>query len=132
MGLQGTSIFTAVNNTAYSHLVPVFATGTLYGDEKYCLIKGTKKMIVTTDSKGGKWNLIGYRNDNKCELYNTSNDMDERDTLICAYDEEGQSMKKDLELFVGMTTDFQRGNEVSEVVLDRTLKERLGSLGYLE
>jgi arylsulfatase A-like enzyme len=130
--LQGTSIFKAVNHTANSDLVPVFATGTLYGNEKYCLIRGAKKMIITTDSKKKKWNLIGYSNDNRCELYNTNDDREERDSLICAYDEEGQSMKKDLELFFAMTNGFQRESEVSEVTLDKTLKERLGSLGYLE
>ncbi len=132
LGLQGTSIFKAINPSANRNPVPVFATGTLYGNEKYCLIRDTKKMIITTASKRKKWNLIGYRNDNSCELYNTSNDMHERDTLICGCDEEGQSMEKDLALFAGMTTNFQQKNNLSEVALGGTLKERLESLGYLE
>ena len=132
LGLQGTSILTVFKNTANNHSAPVFATGTLYGNEKYCLIRNSKKMIITTDSKEGKWNLIGYKNDNSCELYNTSSDMYEQKVLTCGYEEEGQSMEKELELFAGMATSFQREGNMGEVVFDRDLKERLGSLGYLE
>jgi arylsulfatase A-like enzyme len=132
LGLQGTSILRALNHTANPHSAPVFATGTLYGNEKYCLIRDSKKMIITTESKREKWNLIGYKNYNRCELYNTGSDIYEQNMLTCAYEEEGQSMERELELFAGMATSFQRQHEMAEVVFDRALKERLGSLGYLE
>jgi arylsulfatase A-like enzyme len=132
LGLQGTSIFTDLSHTVNSHSAPVFATGTLYGNEKYSLIRDSKKMIITTDSKGEKWNLIGYKYDNGCELYNTGSDTNEQNVLKCAYEEEGKSMEKELELFAGMTTSFQPEHEMEEVVFDKALKEKLGSLGYLE
>ena len=89
-------------------------------------------MIVTSDKKEGKWDLIGYRNENRSELYNVPTDADEHENLIATYDEDRISMVKDLESFAGMASAFQQEGEESGIVVSGVLKERLNALGYLE
>jgi arylsulfatase A-like enzyme len=132
LNLQGVSLLKTVQHNDNSRLLPVFATGTLYGNEKYCLIRGNKKMIVTSDKKEGKWDLIGYRNENRSELYNVPTDADEHENLIATHDEDRISMVKDLESFAGMASAFQQEGEESGIVVSGVLKERLNALGYLE
>jgi arylsulfatase A-like enzyme len=132
LNLQGVSLLEIVKHNGNNHTGSLFATGTLYGSEKYCLIRDNKKMIITTDRKERKWNLIGHKNDNRRELYDVRNDVYEQNNLINAHDDDRLFMERDLELFVRMQPAFQRETEEVEVVIDSVLRERLGSLGYLE
>jgi arylsulfatase A-like enzyme len=130
--LQGVSLLKTVQQSDNNRAVPVFATGTLYGNEKYCLIRGNKKMIVTTDAGDNKRGLIGYQNKNRRELYNVRYDAHEQENLIAAQEEDMIAMEKDLESFVHMASVFQQEGEKPTIVIDGDLQDRLNSLGYLE
>ena len=106
LNLQGVSLLDSVKHTGNNHTGSLFATGTLYGSEKYCLIRDNKKMIITTDRKERKWNLIGHKNENRRELYNIRNDAFERNNLINAHDDDRLSMERDLELKSGSKIDI--------------------------
>jgi arylsulfatase A-like enzyme len=132
LNLQGVSLLKTVQHDDSSLVAPIFATGTLYGSEKYCLVRDNKKMIITTDRKERKWNLIGAQYENSCELYNMRDDAYERDNLINTHDGDRTSMEKDLASFTHMASAFQWKGEGADIVIDEGLKEKLSSLGYLE
>jgi arylsulfatase A-like enzyme len=132
LNLQGVSLLKTVHHNDNSRVLPVFSTGTLYGSEKYCLVRDSKKMIVTSDRNERKWDLIGYTNGSKSELYNVRNDAHEQENLIATHDEDRLSLEKDLESFTHMAAAFQQGGKESNIVISGVLKERLNALGYLE
>jgi arylsulfatase A-like enzyme len=109
--------------------IPVFASGTLYGNEKYCLIKDSKKIILNTETNKGKSDFPGYRSRARLELYDLQEDAPESrnmaDTLPAA-----SQYKKDLDKFRNMAPLFEE--DASVTVIDGHLKKSLESLGYLQ
>lgn len=108
---------------------PVFSMGTLYGDEKYCLIDGNMKIIQNSGMKRGKKALTGYRSNEKFELYDLETDPFEMYNLRDEKPKIFLKLKKDLQKFKKNQGSLER----KKVLLDKEseLKEKLKALGYL-
>ena len=105
----------------------IFAMGTLYGDEKYCLIKDNKKIIINTGNKKGKKNLVGSKNKSSLELYDMAKDPLERENLVSIRPKEASRLKNLLDQFLMAQSAFKS----KRTILDKKTKEQLKSLGYL-
>lgn len=125
--LEGASLFDNLNGKGGGSEKPIFAMGTLYGDEKYCLIDNNKKLIVNTRDEKGKWPLYGYRNRSVHELYDLSRDPDEQENRKDSEHEEALRLRRDLDNFIEAGPIFK----TKKAVIDKGTKERLKSLGYL-
>ena len=125
---QGKSLAQLITQRESGIDLPVFATGTFYGTEKYCLIKENMKLIQNTDQTKGKKDLIGYINPGKTELYNLDKDRLETINLSNADKEKLKRLGKDLAKYVHV------GHSLSNrrIFLNEELKEDLKSLGYVQ
>lgn len=106
---------------------PIFAMGTLYGDEKYCLIKDNRKIILNTGNKKGKKNLVGSRNKSQLEFYDMAKDPLETKNLTKAQPKNAARLKNLLDKFMMEQSAFKS----KRTTLDKKTKEQLKSLGYL-
>lgn len=108
--------------------VDVFAMGTLYGDEKLCLVdQNNYKLIFNTGNEEEKDPLPGYRSKEKYELYHLSGDSMERENLVKVDNRRFLALEKELERFAGIKA--LRKSKRRE--LDEETKKQLKSLGYL-
>jgi len=106
---------------------PVFATGTIHGDEKYALISGDRKIIINTGFREKKRKLIGPHSADALELYDLARDPHEQKNL--RFDDRrllGRLMKQ-IARFMDAAPAFQPGKKA----IDKQTEERLRSLGYL-
>lgn len=108
---------------------PIFATGTLYKDEKYCLVKNDLKLIFNSGEETMKKPLVGYSSDEKFEFYNLKDDPIEKHNLCNDMQEEIRKMKKELAKFIDVKA-VARSKKVS-LTKDKDVKEKLKALGYL-
>jgi arylsulfatase A-like enzyme len=108
---------------------PIFSLGTLYGDEKYCLIKDNMKIIRNTGRKKGKKGLAGYRSNEKFELYDLAIDPFETHNLRLEKPDLFLKLKKELQKYK-KSGDPLIGKKILPEK-DSELKEKLKSLGYL-
>lgn len=108
---------------------PLFAMGTLFNDEKYCLIKNNLKLIFNSGKTITKKPLIGYYSKEKFELFNLKHDPIEQHNLSNDMQKEIRGMKKELAEFIKVPSAV-RSKKVS-IKNDKDLKEKLKSLGYL-
>ena len=108
---------------------PMFSMGSLYGDEKYCLIEGNMKIIQNSGLKREKKALTGYRSNETFELYNLETDPFETTNLRHDESKIFEKLKRGLQRFKNLPGSLQR----KKVPLDKEsrLKEKLKSLGYL-
>jgi arylsulfatase A-like enzyme len=104
----------------------IFASGSLYGEEKYCLIKKGMKLIF--NSFGEFRPLIGWKSEEKYELFCLSDDPVEQVNLRLRNPEAFLELKKELAKFISLSV--EEGKSLSPGK-DKELKEKLKSLGYL-
>lgn len=106
---------------------PVFACGTLHGDEKYGLIWEDDKLILNTGQHQGKRHLIGWHSRDKIELYNLETDPGEKNNLRFLKPKEVARMLKRMARFL-------KPEQVlvpTKRAIDKWTEERLRALGYL-
>lgn len=108
---------------------PLFAMGTLYAAEKYCLLKNGKKLIFNSDNMIFKRSLIGYTTEEKFELFDLKTDPFEKHNLNVERAGKMAKLKKDLAEFIKAAARVQ-GKKVS-LKKEKDIKEELKSLGYL-
>jgi arylsulfatase A-like enzyme len=125
--LEGTILFDKREGKNDELETSIFAMGTLYGDEKYCLIRGDRKLIINSGDGKKKNRLIGFRNKSKMELYDIKKDPLEKENLANMEHKEVSRLKKVLEEFINAQSVFKS----KKVILDKKTKEELKSLGYL-
>jgi arylsulfatase A-like enzyme len=125
--LKGVSFLNLLEGKKEGPGRPIFAMGTLYGDEKYCLIKDNNKIIINTGNRKGKGNLIGSGNKSKLEFYDMAKDPMETENLANAQPKNAARLKNLLDKFIRDKSVFKS----KKTVLDKKTKEQLKSLGYL-
>lgn len=126
--VPGQSLLKIMNGFTQDKRSPVFASATLYGDEKYCLINKKKKLIVNTFDKRNKEILVGRSNTADIELYDLSADPHEKNNIKDTEPQSAQQFINELQKLRNSFTSLQN----TETVIDQKLKENLKSLGYLQ
>jgi arylsulfatase A-like enzyme len=126
--LQGISLAPYLKGEKQPPALPVFATGVLYGPERYCIIRDNIKLILNTGKKKKKWNLLGYQSKNKVELYYLDKDQRERTDMADSTDL--SALQKDLEAFKNQKPLFQSDEPAGAI--DEGVKEKLEALGYIQ
>lgn len=126
--LEGARLFDKREGKNNELETSIFAMGTLYGDEKYCLIRGDRKLIINTGEEEKKKNrLIGFRNKSKMEFYDITKDPLEKENLVNTEHKEVSRLKRILAEFINAQPMFKG----KKAILDKETKEGLKSLGYL-
>ncbi len=105
----------------------LFSTATLYGDEKYCLIKGDKKIIINSFERKDKKKLFGYACRDNLEIYNLSKDPHEKHNMEDSDIKSISQLKKELRRFRDLTPLFRD----AEAVISEDLKSKLKAIGYM-
>jgi arylsulfatase len=111
------------------HSRPIFAMGTLYKDEKYCLINKNLKLIFNSGGTSSKRPLVGYSSEEKFELFNLKNDPTEQHNLSSGMQQEMHRLRKELLNFLNVPAVVQ--SKKISIKDDKVLQEKLKSLGYL-
>jgi len=106
---------------------PVFATGTIHGDEKYSLIKGDNKIILNTGYREKKRRLIGPHSADAVEFYDLTRDPLEQKNLRFKEQKKLARLMKEIARLMDVPPAFQPGRKA----IDKQTEERLKSLGYL-
>jgi choline-sulfatase len=107
---------------------PVFAAGTLHGDEKFCLIKGDWKVILNTQDLTTNRPLIGFRAEDSVELYDLKTDPREKRNLRREKPKLSAGLLKELAALINTESPIQARKKI----IDEKTAERLKSLGYLQ
>ena len=128
---QGVSLLRTLNSKKDKLQSSIFAVGTFYGDEKYCLIKDNKKIIFNTGKIAKKAPLVGYKNKNRLEFYDLEEDLFERENLANNEGKMVYQLEDELGKFKKKESIFQVEYDETVIVIDKKLKEKLSSLGYL-
>ena len=105
----------------------VVATGTLYGDEKYCLMTGGWKVILDTGWRSGKLLLPGWRRGPRVELYDLTRDPGELHNVAGVSPRRAEMVRA---LFARLGGTIGWGGRSASPPPDRL--QRLRSLGYAE
>jgi arylsulfatase A-like enzyme len=106
---------------------PVFATGTIHGDEKYCLIQGDRKIVINTGYREKKRKLVGPHSAEAIELYDLNLDPREQKNLRLMERKRLGRLMRRIARLMNATPAFQAGKKA----IDKQTEERLRSLGYL-
>ncbi len=128
LDLNGISLFPVDKIDSGDSRLPIFSTGTIYGDEKYCILKDNLKYILNTGEQMGKIELTGYSSDFEFEVYNLESDPLEMDNLINVESEAISQLEIELTKYIAVSTPFKS----EKVYIDKELKEKLKALGYLK
>ena len=127
--MQGQSLLKIIKKGKGGKELPVFATGLLYGDEKYCLIKNRIKFIVNTRNFKGKNKNYFFRRRSKLELYDLEKDPKEQKSIMEEKSHEDIfALKRSMSPF--MYPDFSLRKK--KVSLDNQLERKLKALGYVK
>jgi choline-sulfatase len=128
VSLQGRSLLALTEGTDGVTSNPsVFAMGTLYGPETYCLIRSNLKLMLKTEDQVDKFELIGYSSEAESELYDTVNDPLEQNNIFVTRGSEALTLRAELDGF----KDAESTIRAKSTVIDEDLEERLRSVGYL-
>jgi arylsulfatase A-like enzyme len=125
---QGMSLYTAIAEGGTVPKMHVYASGTRYGDEKFCIIADNKKVILNTGDSSNKGPLIGYTNRERFEYYNVSDDPLEQDTLAEDASVTFPLLKDTLVHF----SDTVSSDSQQKAVVGRELRQKLESIGYVQ
>jgi arylsulfatase A-like enzyme len=125
---QGVSLLPLLQGADRLQDLPVFATGILYGPEKYCLIKDSCKLILNTDQKKNKWNLIGHRYEGPAEYYDLHSDPREQTNTLGS--ENQRMLQEELAGFRDMPSLF--GTQQLAGHLKKDIRAKLEALGYVQ
>ena len=98
--LKGVSFLSVLMERNGELEILIFSMGTLYGDEKYCLINDNKKIIIHIGNKNKKLKMIGPRNRRKLEFYDLTGDPREKKNLANVESETVGQFKKLLAQFI--------------------------------
>ena len=107
--------------------LPVFASGTIHGDEKYGLIRGRQKIIINTGEREKKRRLIGPHSGDRVEFYDLGRDPSEKNNLRFEKNKDLARAVKKIARLMDVRPLFQPGKKA----IDKRTEERLKSLGYL-
>jgi arylsulfatase A-like enzyme len=124
-GLAGKSFLRYLKNDRGTR--PVFATGTIHGDEKYALIKGDNKIILNSGYRDKKRRLIGPHSADAVELYDLTQDPLEQKNLRFKEQKKLARLMREIARLMDVPPAFQPGKRA----IDKQTEERLKSLGYL-
>ena len=108
-------------------LRPVFASGTIHGDEKYSLIQGRQKIIINSGEREKKRRLIGPHSRDQVEFYDLERDRSEKDDIRLEKSKDLARVMKKIARLMDVRPLFQPGKKA----IDKRTEERLKSLGYL-
>ena len=106
----------------------MFATGTLYGDEKFCIINNNKKVIYNTGRTNNKVELYGSSCTKRFEYYDVLQDPLEKNLLPEDTAAEFSVLKNELLKFADSASDTPK----QKAVVDKSLRLKLESLGYVQ
>lgn len=108
----------------------IFATATLFGDEKYCIIFDNNKLIVNTfnDKDKKKRPLYGYRSKDALECYDISADPNEKKNIAALQPKVVAQLQRELSSFINTPSALQG----KSIYLDAATKEKLKALGYIQ
>jgi arylsulfatase A-like enzyme len=126
--MQGRNLLAPPGGAARPANRAVFATATLYGTEKMCVIKNGHKYIHNTERSRHKWKLIGYASPDTAECYNLDTDPSESVNRAphCA---ESTNLTAALETFLQMPPVC--AEQITRAVIDKNTKKQLEALGYI-
>jgi arylsulfatase A-like enzyme len=108
-------------------LLPVFASGTIHGDEKYSLIRQRQKIIINTGEREKKRRLIGPHSRDQVEFYDLGRDPSEKNSIRFEKSSDLARLMKKIARLMDVKPLFQPGKKA----IDKRTEERLKSLGYL-
>jgi arylsulfatase A-like enzyme len=126
--MQGLSLLQIINGRCDELPLPVFAIGTLYGDEKLCLIKGTVKLIFSTGNTYKKLDFPYRKVKENYELYDLHNDPFESNNVRKTDNQTFSALKESLLEFKNVHNSFQP----TEVTIDSDLRKKLEAIGYVQ
>jgi arylsulfatase A-like enzyme len=124
-GIAGTSVWKYLKKDRGEQ--PVFASGTIHGDEKYGLIRGREKIIINTGEREKKRRLVGPHSGDQVEFYDLKRDRAEKNNLRFEKNKDLARMMKKIARLMDVRPLFQPGKRA----IDKRTEERLKSLGYL-
>jgi len=104
--------------------------GTLYGDEKYGVIKSGKKLIVNTFNPLNKLKFFGLSSNEPYELYNLLDDPKELNNLWAREEDKNKEML----LFSLSIMKNTKGKKIRKNLTEeqqKELKRKLRALGYI-
>lgn len=125
---RGVSLGGTIVSNAPVPEVPVRASGTLYGDEKFCLIRNNKKVIFNTGYTKDKGALFGQSDGKQFEFYDLAADPLEQVCRSDTNDDEFSAMKDEL-MQSSLAVLPEAGGKA---VVDEALKNKLKTLGYMQ
>ncbi len=124
---EGVDLTVVADDASGGHL-PVYASGVLYGSEKYCLIKNDVKIVFTTNDTSGKWKLVGPARKEGVEVYDLAVDPDEREA-VGGNNQAVDMLTAALEAHKNTPPLFSEKADV--VVIDADMQDKLEALGYV-
>jgi len=126
---QGQSLFNSVK-MKNSKNNEILLYGTLYGDEKYGVIKSGKKLIVNTFNPLNKLKFFGLSSNEPYELYNLLDDPKELNNLWAREEDKNKEML----LFSLSIMKNTKGKKIRKNLTEeqqKELKRKLRALGYI-
>jgi arylsulfatase A-like enzyme len=126
--LQGRSLLGLMRGEKADSERSIFATATLFGDEKYCIISANNKLILNTYNNKNKRPLFGYSSQDGLELYDLSIDPNEKINIAAKKPQLTAQLQKELAKYMNPSTAFERRS----VPIDAATKDKLKALGYVQ
>jgi arylsulfatase A-like enzyme len=107
----------------------IYASGTLYGPESYCLILNNRKLIYRTSEQKNKWDLSGPRAPAGYQLFDLKRDPAEKNSLA-SEDEAPPELENLLGDYLRTSPRFVSPHTVN--VGGDGMRAQLESLGYVQ
>jgi len=127
LDLKGVSV--KPGSEALSADRPLYASGTLYGPESYCLMQADRKLIYRSSDDRGKWTLKGPYPDMGYQLFNLAQDPGEQQDLA-ATKEVPPVLDRQLADYILSSPKIIPPQTVH--VAGKEMRRQLESLGYVQ